>query len=197
VDSWESSLPKREAEAAAGPEQLACTEMSGGEAPDAPTIEAELRRLHEEHAEAIYAFARMYAGDAEMAEEALQEAYHRYLVARSNGNRILNPRAWMLRVIQNLVIDWKKAQSREEQLEDRVVSTTPEYLEENSEKYNLVLSKTSKILAPREQEVLELRLKGLRYVDVAETLGIGEGTVSTLLSRAFRKLRRFRWNNPE
>ncbi len=197
MDSLESSLPKRDAEATVDPEQLACPEMGGGEAPDAATVEAELRQLHEEHAEAIYSFARMYAGDTEMAEEAMQEAYHRYLVARSNGSRILNPRAWLLRVIQNLVIDWKKAQSREEQLEDRVVSATPEYLEENPEKYNLVLSKTSKILAPREQEVLELRLKGLRYIDVAETLGIGEGTVSTLLSRAFRKLRRFRWDNPE
>lgn len=197
MDSLESSLPKREAEVPAETEPLACAEIGGGEAPDAATIEGELRHLHEEHAEAIYAFARMYSGDTEMAEEAMQEAYHRYLVARTNGNRILNPRAWLLRVIQNLVIDWKKAQSREEQLEDRVVSATPEYLDENPEKYNLVLSKTSKILAPREQEVLELRLKGLRYIDVAETLGIGEGTVSTLLSRAFRKLRRFRWDNPE
>ncbi|NDC54775.1 MAG: LuxR family transcriptional regulator [Planctomycetia bacterium] len=43
-------------------------------------------------------------------------------------------------------------------------------------------------LAPREQQVLELVVKGFSYKDVAKELGISTSTVGTYVQRIYEKL---------
>lgn len=153
-------------------------------------LEAEVRGIHEQHCHSLIAFAKMFAGDADTAEDALQEAYHRYLVVRTEGREIENPQAWMLRVIHNLIVDWKKAQARNSELSEELAAPKQEDSTEQQKALMQLLDRTRSQLSPREIEILHLRLQGLRYVDVAESLGIGIGSVSTHLSRALRKLRK-------
>ena len=46
------------------------------------------------------------------------------------------------------------------------------------------------VLTPREEEVVLLRLASLKYREIADELGISPKTVSTLLTRALKKLER-------
>lgn len=152
-------------------------------------IEAEVREIIERHSTTLSAFARMTTGSAELGEEALQEAYHRYVQTRSQGTTIENPLAWMLRVIQNLSIDWRKSDARKAEIRTEVAAP-PETDEDPQQALREILETKRGLLSPREREVLDLRLRGLRYIEIAGVLKIGEGSVSKLLSRAFRKLRR-------
>ncbi len=153
-------------------------------------LEAELHQLHEEHSASLYAFARMFSGDAEMAEEALQEAYHRYLLYRTQDRPVLNKRAWMIRVIHNVIVDWKKARARCQELNSELPA--PELVETEESSLDRLLEQSNVSLSTRERQILDLRLQGLRYSEVAGILGIGEGSVSRYLNRAFSKLRRLR-----
>lgn len=166
-----------------------------GQAPDPAVLEAEVRGVHERFSRSLFAFAKVISGDADSAEEALQEAYHRYLATRSKGVLILNPQAWLLRVIHHLIIDWRKAQARTVELKSDVPAPAAPDPSQQAESLAQLIGRARRVLTPREREVLDLRLKGLRYVDVAEALGIGEGSVSTHLRRAFRKLRSARWRD--
>jgi RNA polymerase sigma factor (sigma-70 family) len=49
---------------------------------------------------------------------------------------------------------------------------------------------TAGLLSAREREVLAARTRGRSVKEIAHELGIAEGTVRTLLSRCFAKLRR-------
>ncbi len=194
MDSNESAFLRNSRDLLSEAEDLRDGEVSCADVESREQLEAEVRGIHEEHAKSLFAFARMLAGDAETAEEALQEAYHRYLVYRTQGRKILNSRAWLLRVMHNLIIDWKKAQARRTELHADLPAPEAQR-DDQTASLGELLEKTKGVLSSREQQVLDLRLKGMRYIDVAEYLGIGEGSVSSHLSRAFRKLRRLRRNH--
>lgn len=164
--------------------------VSANDAATRDLLEAELRELHQEHSASLYAFARMFSGDTEMAEEALQEAYHRYLLYRSQDRLVLNKRAWMIRVIHNVIVDWKKARARCQELNAEVPA--PDSVEAEESSIDQLLERSKVSLSTRERQILDLRLQGLRYSEVARMLGIGEGSVSRYLNRAFSKLRRLR-----
>jgi RNA polymerase sigma factor (sigma-70 family) len=168
---------------------------TGKRSSDPFLLESEVRGIHEAYSHTLTAFAKKFAGDADTAEDALQEAYHRYLVVRTEGREIANPQAWLLRVIHNLIVDWKKAQARQSELKDDFASPRMEETSYREEYLLNLLKRARNELSPREAEILDMRLKGLRYSDVAEDLGIGIGSVSAHLTRALRKLRRARMDD--
>jgi RNA polymerase sigma-70 factor (ECF subfamily) len=45
-------------------------------------------------------------------------------------------------------------------------------------------------LSPQQQQVLQLRAAGLRYREIAETIGIGTSTVNEFMRRAVARLRK-------
>jgi RNA polymerase sigma factor (sigma-70 family) len=54
------------------------------------------------------------------------------------------------------------------------------------------------LLTRREAEILQMRVKPMRYAQIAESLGISVNTVKTLLARAIRKMQEAaRRNYPE
>jgi DNA-binding NarL/FixJ family response regulator len=53
------------------------------------------------------------------------------------------------------------------------------------------------ILSPREMECLRLRADGLQYHEIADVLGVREGTVSAMLSRVHKKLREEARESPD
>ena len=165
-------------------------ENPGNPQPGQKQLESEIHDIQEQFSAEMFTFARMFAGNAEVAEEALQEAYYRYLLTRARGNEVLNPKAWLLRVIHNLIVDWKTDEAKTLELNpDLVAPDTFGEEEEQRPSLGELLERTRGVLTPREQKVLHLRMKGLRYQEVAKRLGICQGSVSTYLTRAFRKLR--------
>jgi RNA polymerase sigma factor (sigma-70 family) len=153
-------------------------------------IEQEIADLYEREAGGILRYAGALADNLEMAHDALQEAFFRFFLCRSAGQRIRSPKGWLFRVARNYVLDQKKRASRNEVGMDSLLDFPgpahhPE--ESGSDLFEGLLHIG---LSPREIECVRLRTEDLRYEEIAGVLGLRAGTVGALLARAHGKIRR-------
>jgi len=77
----------------------------------AEEIERDVVRLYGEYSEGMFRYAFLLLANREAAQDALQEAFLRYFVARSGNRSIERPRAWLFRVLRNYLLDQLKALS--------------------------------------------------------------------------------------
>jgi RNA polymerase sigma-70 factor, ECF subfamily len=155
------------------------------------TIEKEVVKLYEETATGLLRYAMMFTEEKESAQDALQEAFLRFFVRRAEGVVIQNRKAWLYRVLRNLLLDRiKEARVRthlnlEDVVEPADPKQNPEVTLQKAEHARMVLDKMS----PRELECLRLRTEGFDYDEIAGLMDIRKGTVGALLARALGKIR--------
>jgi DNA-directed RNA polymerase specialized sigma24 family protein len=89
-------------------------DRSPGSLPLAAGIEQEVADLYEREAGGILRYAAALANNRETAHDALQEAFFRFFLCRSAGQRIRSPKSWLFRVARNYVLDQKKRSFRNE-----------------------------------------------------------------------------------
>ena len=134
-------------------------------------------------------------GSVELAEEFAQEAFAALYRNLRDNVVIENPRAWILATVHNQTA--KHWRSRRRHPEDPLPNTdlqTREADETNGTgaEEAAKLSDYLGLLTAREEEVILLRAKGLKYGEIASHLGISTNSVGTLLMRAVRKIRKTR-----
>jgi RNA polymerase sigma-70 factor (ECF subfamily) len=127
------------------------------------------------------------------AEDLVQETYLRALVAERCYQPGSNAGAWLHRILVNTAVSEHRRSARDRRLrasfaaEPRTAAWVPTEPVPGLDELPDALS----ALAPHERRVIELAdLGGLRYRDVARTLGCPIGTVMSRLYRARRSLRR-------
>jgi RNA polymerase sigma-70 factor (ECF subfamily) len=139
-------------------------------------------------------YACRATGRLETAEDLVQEAFTELYRALIGGKAVENPKAWTLCVVRRRIIDQQREQARHggpilslsevgEVAEPRPTEAYPAWEEDS----------ISRLLAPlsaREEEVLLLRVKGLKYRQIASALEISTNSVKTLLARGIRKMQR-------
>ena len=154
-------------------------------------IEQEIAILYELEAPGMLRYAVKIAGNRATAQDALQEAFFRFFIARSAGQTIQSPKAWLFRVIRNYILDQKKSASRNEvALESALSLPSPVQHAESGYDRSDLLRRAMKLgLSARETECVRLRAEGLRYEDIGDVLGVRMGTVGALLARAHEKIR--------
>jgi RNA polymerase sigma-70 factor (ECF subfamily) len=155
-------------------------------------IEHEIADLYEREASGILRYAGAFSGDWETARDALQEAFFRYFLCRSAGQRIQSPKAWMFRVARNYILDQKKAGSRNEVAVESLLNVACPASRPGDEVRvaDLLDGLSAMGLSPREVECVRLRTEDLRYEEIARVLGLKSGTVGALLARAHDKIRK-------
>jgi RNA polymerase sigma-70 factor (ECF subfamily) len=155
-------------------------------------LETEIAELYRDVASGLFRYASVLARNRETAWDAVQEAYLRYFIARRGGRQIHDPKAWLFRVLRNVLLDvLKRHHVQKEVAIEQARESADLRPDPECEFGELELSRqTWESLAPREQECLKLRAEGLRYEEIAGVLGIRSGTVGALLARAQRKIRR-------
>jgi RNA polymerase sigma factor (sigma-70 family) len=160
--------------------------------PSTAGIEQEIVDLYEREAGGLLRYARALAANAETAHDALQEAFLRFFLCRSAGQRIRSPKGWLFRVTRNYVLDQKKAGSRNEVgMESlRNVPGPAARPEADGPASDLLQGLRQIGLSPREMECVRLRMEDLRYEEIAVVLGLRAGTVGALLARAHGKIRK-------
>lgn len=155
-------------------------------------MESEVRALYDQHAAGLLRYAAMLLRDRDGAHDAVQETFLRYFIERSYGRSIDNPRAWLYCVLRHYAMDrLKSAEARRETSPndiERVADArqNPEERLQHSE----MASEIATSLSGREWDCLRLRGEGLGYAEIGEVLEIRTGTVSALLARAYKKIRR-------
>ena len=72
-------------------------------------IEQELAQIYTETAPGLFRYAVTLIRDRETSRDALQEVFLKYFIARRNGQRFDNPKAWLFRILRNYLLDILKS----------------------------------------------------------------------------------------
>jgi RNA polymerase sigma-70 factor (ECF subfamily) len=130
------------------------------------------------------------------AQEATQEVFLRlYLALRKQQEPILNQRAWVFRVAHNLGLTLRGRESGLRPLDAELEASLPDGGQDpesgliEREKMQRV-QVAVKELSPQQRQCLYLRAEGLRYQEIADTLGVKVSTVAEFLKRAVTRLRK-------
>jgi RNA polymerase sigma-70 factor, ECF subfamily len=156
---------------------------------------ADFEALYQRHSREVWALAYARWMNADTAMDITQEAFLRLWKQWEEGEKILNPRAWLLRVARNLAEDHAKSAFRRNgthppQTMNGVRSTDPLPLEclEREETFGQLRNEL-KHLSEADREILTLRY-ALDYDtnQIAEALEINATAVHMRLSRARQRL---------
>ncbi|HEY3015478.1 MAG TPA: sigma-70 family RNA polymerase sigma factor [Nocardioides sp.] len=152
-----------------------------------------MRRLHDEHAAALWGFClRLTGQDRARAEDVVQEtllrAWRNFSVLdRSQGS----VRAWLFTVARNIVIDdWRTKRSKSE----LPVAEVPEAAGPDDRTDRLLLSwvvaeAVTKLSLEHRAVLLECYYRGASVAEASRRLGVPEGTVKSRTHYALRALR--------
>jgi RNA polymerase sigma-70 factor (ECF subfamily) len=129
-------------------------------------------------------------GDRDWAEEVAQETFVRAL----RQEAIVNERAWLFTVANNLVRDEARRDARPRRhlellrAEQRDAVAEPEPLSIERAQEAAMARRALESLAERDRLALLMREEGLDYHEIAEALGLSVGSIGTTLARARRRL---------
>lgn len=161
---------------------------SGTGGPDGELV----RRLYQDHAGPVYAFCLGWTGDAQRAEDVVQEVFLRawkHLPTVDLEHRPVRP--WLLAVARNLLTDLHRAQlSRPQTVDDHDLAALPgpDELERAVEAWQV--ADALRRLSPEHREVLvHAHWMGRSVAETAALLGIPPGTVKSRTYYALRALR--------
>lgn len=147
--------------------------------------------LFERHRVGILAMLCSRSGDGQLSEDILQEAFIKAFLGLKKFNAEYEFGAWIMRIAQNLLIDYNRRvenRPQESAVPVDVVSNSPNPEEsfmgvQNSQHISDTLQK----LNPSYREMIELRFfKDMSYEEISNKLGLPMGTVKTQIHRARR-----------
>ncbi|MCL5742537.1 MAG: sigma-70 family RNA polymerase sigma factor [Acidobacteria bacterium] len=155
---------------------------------DATSIVAD---LHDSWYPYLVRYAIRVGVPVALAEEAVQETFVALYKALLKGQRVENERAWTLRVLRRQLGHMRASEERARLNASTVedLDALPVAVEQTGALEYDDLYRAMRLLTPREIEVIMLRLKPMKYAEIARELGISTPSVGTLLMRAIRKLR--------
>ncbi len=141
-----------------------------------------------------FALALQLLGDADDAADAVQDGLGKLWANRRAIQRGRDPTAWFFRVLRNVCIDRMRRRPRRRHAAldvepvDRKTATPLEQAE--SSEFRERLAGELGNLTPAYREIILLRdFQDLSYAQIAEVLGISQGTVMSRLHRARMILR--------
>lgn len=151
--------------------------------------EREVREAYSAHAGELYGFAMRSLGDAGTAEEAVQETFVRaWRAGKRFDPEIGSLRTWLFAIMRNVVTDLGRARAAR----PRVGADLPELGHEPFEEMLLtwqVEEALRRIGAQHRRVLVETYLRGRPYAEVAEELGVPEGTIKSRVYYGLKALR--------
>jgi RNA polymerase sigma-70 factor (ECF subfamily) len=169
----------------------------------------ELMKRHERR---IFGYLLRSVRNYEDAEELTLEVFFKAYRALGSWEPKAKFSTWLYTIASNLSIDYHRSKSRkpvfiledEDVIEKRLVATdissNPEKHLEDKECGRIIREAVDELSSKQKAVFMLTRYEGLQIKEVAETLGIAEGTVKIHLHRAMKKLQtilRPLWENNE
>jgi len=145
----------------------------------------------------LYNFARWISGDADEAQDLVQETFAKALKGKGSFRDGTNFRAWMFRILRNTFLTSRTGLARrntvqegEEGLDELAVSgDTPELALLRRADRDLVQQGIAQLPIAFQEVLILADLEDMKYLEIAATLDIPIGTVMSRLSRARKLLR--------
>ena len=143
---------------------------------------------YHEHARRFERLAASIVG-RDAAGDVVQDAFARALAGAARWRGDGNIDAWLWRLVLNAAYDVERRRTRSERLVSRLTRFLPSGSVVDAPRDDVLLAPL-RSLSIRQRECVVLRYYGdLAYEDIAAVLGIEQGTVAALLSRAHAALR--------
>jgi RNA polymerase sigma-70 factor (ECF subfamily) len=148
-----------------------------------------VREVYAAHSGELYGFAMRSLGDPGLAEEAVQETFLRAWRAGERFDpEIGSLRTWLFAILRNVVIDLGRARSARPRVAEAGVEPSVEPLDEALLAWQ-VEEAMQHIGEDHRRVLLETYYRGRPYSEVAEELGVPEGTVKSRVYYGLRALR--------
>jgi RNA polymerase sigma-70 factor, ECF subfamily len=150
-------------------------------------------RLFDDVYPGLVRYCHRVTADADLAEDAAQEAFVRFLDRRPKGD-LPGLRAWLYKVATHLVRDRARVEGNRARLREahapRVTpdagAPAPDEALERAERIDAVRQVLEE-MEDRDRTLLLLREEGFSYRDLADLVGVQASSVGTLLARARRR----------
>jgi RNA polymerase sigma-70 factor (ECF subfamily) len=160
-------------------------------------LQDQVAQLFAETREDVYRYLLTLGVHPPKAQESVQEVFLRLYTTLKKGEKIENLRGWVFRVAHNLGLKVRARQANEEAIntELEIRLTHPR---ENPERELLDRERLGRFhtavegLSEQQKRCLFLRMEGLRYPEIASTLGISASAVGEFLRRALTRLKKVR-----
>ena len=165
--------------------------------PQSSELEVEVVALFDQYRTRLLAYVSAFGITGHDGEEVVQEVFLSLFCHLRLGKSRRNLRGWIFRVAHNLALKQRHANQRSRERTDAEAlvelahdpSLNPEEQLSSVQRQRRLLSVVN-TLPERDRLCFCLRAEGLRYRDIAKTLGISLGSVSESLSRSLARLMR-------
>jgi RNA polymerase sigma-70 factor (ECF subfamily) len=153
------------------------------------TRERDVREAYAAHAAELYGFAVRSLADPGLAEEAVQETFLRAWRAGERFDpEIGSLRTWLFAILRNVVIDLGRARASRPTVADGGIEPSVEPFDEALLAWQIEEA-MRRIGEQHRQVLVETYYRGRPYAEVAEELGVPEGTVKSRVYYGLRALR--------
>ena len=154
------------------------------------TRERDVREAYAAHSGELYGFAMRSLGDSGLAEEAVQETFLRAWKAGERYDpEIGSLRTWLFAILRNVVIDLGRARaSRPRVGPESGIEPSVEPLEQALLAWQ-VEEAMRRIGEDHRRVLLETHFKARPYAEVAEEMGVPEGTIKSRVYYGLKALR--------
>jgi RNA polymerase sigma-70 factor (ECF subfamily) len=156
------------------------------------TVHERVEQIYEAERECIYSYLLYLGLPAGRAQELAQDSFLKLYLKMSQGESIENPRAWLYKVAHNLALRSHQREPKFDELDPNLPlpegSPNPER-DLIARQRRSALTQAIRDLSPRQRNCLHLRVQGLRYREIAATIGISTSAVGEFLRRAVDRLK--------
>jgi RNA polymerase sigma-70 factor, ECF subfamily len=153
------------------------------------TDERDVREAYAAHSAELFGFAVRSLGDAGLAEEAVQETFLRAWRAGDRFDpQIGSLRAWLFAILRNVVIDLGRARASRPGVAEGGIEPAVEPFDEALLSWQIEEA-MRRIGEQHRQVLVETYYRGRPYAEVAEEIGVPEGTVKSRVYYGLRALR--------
>ena len=157
--------------------------------PGALSRERDVREAYAAHARELYGFALRSLGDSGLAEEAVQETFLRAWRAGERFDpQIGSLRTWLFAILRNVVIDLARARAARAPVSGSEAEPAVEPFDDALLAWQ-VEEALRRIGEDHRRVLVETYYRGRPYAEVAEELGVPEGTVKSRVYYGLRALR--------
>ena len=156
-----------------------------------------MAQLYIETREDVYRYLLTLGVHPPKAQEAVQEVFLRLYTSLKKGEKIESMRGWIFRVAHNYGLKVRARQASEDKFdpafEGRLASPAASAERDLIDREKMTrLNAAVEGLSEQQKRVLFLRMEGLRYPEIASTLGISASAVGEFLRRALLRLKKVR-----
>ena len=144
-------------------------------------------------------YALHYLKDKDLIEDLVQEAFTAYWMKQAASDGIDSPRAYLYTAVRNRCIDAIRRRRRQDvsldSLENEIlpveddVAISDDEAVDNSVKEARIWSAIDRLPAKRRRIFLMSRRDGMKYSEIAQSLGLSENTVRNQISKALEAIR--------